>query len=68
VNQLTECIVAIFVSVMLFTAATAQSRPLARTPPMGWNSWNHFANKVDDASVRAQADAMVSTGNENSPT
>lgn len=61
-NQLTECIVAIFVSVMLFTAATAQSRPLARTPPMGWNSWNHFANKVDDASVRAQADAMVSTG------
>ena len=35
---------------------------LARTPPMGWNSWNKFANTVDDASVRAMADAMVSSG------
>ena len=34
----------------------------ARTPPMGWNSWNKFAGKVDDASVRAMADAMVSSG------
>jgi len=32
------------------------------TPPMGWNSWNHFAGKVDDATVRAQADAMVKSG------
>ena len=29
---------------------------------MGWNSWNKFRNKVDDATVRAQADAMVSSG------
>ena len=35
---------------------------LVRTPPMGWNSWNKFAEKVDDASVRAMADAMVSSG------
>jgi alpha-galactosidase len=35
---------------------------MARTPPMGWNSWNKFADKVDDASVRAMADAMVSSG------
>jgi alpha-galactosidase len=35
---------------------------LSRTPPMGWNSWNKFAEKVDDASVRAMADAMVSSG------
>ncbi len=35
---------------------------LAKTPPMGWNSWNKFAGKVDDAGVRAAADAMVSTG------
>jgi alpha-galactosidase len=35
---------------------------LARTPPMGWNSWNRFAGKVDDASVRDMADAMVSSG------
>jgi alpha-galactosidase len=35
---------------------------LAATPPMGWNSWNHFAGKIDDATIRAQADAMVSSG------
>jgi alpha-galactosidase len=35
---------------------------LARTPPMGWSSWNKLAEKVDDASVRAMADAMVATG------
>jgi len=34
----------------------------AATPPMGWNSWNHFADKVDDATVRAAADALVSSG------
>src|ERR1017187_10216242 len=35
---------------------------LARTPPMGWNSWNHFAESVDDRIVREAADAMVSSG------
>jgi alpha-galactosidase len=35
---------------------------LAATPPMGWNSWNKFQMKIDDATVRAQADAMVSSG------
>ena len=35
---------------------------LANTPPMGWNSWNLFAEKVDDQTVRTMADAMVSSG------
>lgn len=35
---------------------------LAKTPPMGWNSWNLFADKVDDLIVRTMADAMVSSG------
>jgi alpha-galactosidase len=35
---------------------------LARTPPMGWNSWNKFAGRVNDAAVRGMADAMVSSG------
>jgi alpha-galactosidase len=29
---------------------------------MGWNSWNHFGDKVSDPVIRAQADAMVSSG------
>lgn len=35
---------------------------LAKTPPMGWNSWNKFRTKIDDATVRGIADAMVSSG------
>lgn len=35
---------------------------LALTPPMGWSSWNKFADKIDDTTIRAIADAMVSTG------
>jgi alpha-galactosidase len=40
----------------------AQSTQLAATPPMGWNSWNHFACKVSDAVVRGAADAIASNG------
>ena len=35
---------------------------LAKTPPMGWNSWNLFAGKIDDKTVREMADALVSSG------
>lgn len=36
---------------------------LARTPPMGWNSWNLFACRgVNDQLIREIADAMVSSG------
>ena len=41
------------------TLALAQT---AKTPPMGWNSWNHFAERVTDADVRTAADQLVSTG------
>ncbi len=42
--------------------ARAQANGTAATPPMGWNSWNKFRSKVDDATVRAMADAMVTSG------
>jgi alpha-galactosidase len=42
--------------------AIAQKDMLADRPPMGWNSWNHFNRQVDDAIIRAQAEAMVSSG------
>lgn len=41
---------------------TLPDNGLARTPPMGWNSWNHFRGKIDDATVRAITDAMVANG------
>lgn len=52
------------VSILFFLPGTspAQQSDLAARPPMGWNSWNHFHRKVDDATIRAQAEAMVSSG------
>src|ERR1700739_1158610 len=50
-------LVALFVS-----AAVTHAQEVAQTPPMGWNSWNYFASKVDDAGVRAAADQIVSSG------
>jgi alpha-galactosidase len=35
---------------------------LAKTPPMGWNSWNKFRTAIDDKTIREIADAMVSSG------
>jgi alpha-galactosidase len=49
-----------------FATVSAQtatvSAHLALTPPMGWNSWNHFAGKVTEQDVKDAADALVSTG------
>jgi alpha-galactosidase len=35
---------------------------LSRTPPMGWNSWNKFAGRVNDEVVRGIADAIAGNG------
>src|SRR5277367_1008682 len=43
-------------------ASSLSFAQLAATPPMGWNSWNHFAKDVTDADVRASADIIVSSG------
>src|SRR5579864_1379131 len=49
-------------TVLLCGVAAFGQTKLAATPPMGWNSWNHFAGKVTDADVRSAADAMVASG------
>jgi alpha-galactosidase len=48
-----------------FTPAPAHGldNGVARTPPMGWNSWNKFACKdINEQVVRASADAIASNG------
>jgi len=35
---------------------------LAKTPPMGWNSWNKFHCDVNEDLIMKMADAMVSSG------
>ncbi|XP_021904042.1 alpha-galactosidase 3 [Carica papaya] len=35
---------------------------LARTPQMGWNSWNFFACNITETVIKETADALVSSG------
>src|SRR5262249_44017944 len=59
---------ALLFGTLFSTVATAQLPPnhpsskLVQTPPMGWNSWNKFACKVNEQLIRETADAMVSSG------
>lgn len=47
----------------LTMAVSAQNfKDYAKTPPMGWNSWNTFAKDISEAKVMSIADVMVSTG------
>jgi alpha-galactosidase len=53
-----------------FAVAGAQSAsgpplkelPLSPTPIMGWSSWNHYGTTITEAEVKANADALVSSG------
>jgi alpha-galactosidase len=53
-----------FLAVLLVLAVypVCAAGQLAATPPMGWESWNHFQRNINDALIRAQAAAMVSSG------
>lgn len=52
-----------FVLVSVALPASAEKfQDLARTPPMGWNSWNHYACEIDEKLIRETADAMVANG------
>jgi alpha-galactosidase len=57
---------AVGIAALGFLAATGNSQALdnglARTPPMGWNSWNKFACNVSEDLIKQAADAMVSSG------
>jgi alpha-galactosidase len=35
---------------------------LALTPPMGWNSWNHFQCNIDETIIKSTADVMATNG------
>jgi alpha-galactosidase len=43
-------------------SALALDNGAARTPPMGWNSWNRFGCDVSEQLIRRMADAMVDSG------
>ena len=63
----THVLITIAGALLLFTGLVAQennsvSKDLARTPPMGWNSWNKFACNVSEDMIKSMADAVVKSG------
>lgn len=55
------------VATFLSPFATGQNQgipetPRPRTPIMGWSSWNHYHVDINEEIIKAQADAMVSSG------
>jgi len=48
--------------VLAAARAPIHDNGLARTPPMGWNSWNHFGCDVSEQLIRETADAMAASG------
>jgi alpha-galactosidase len=58
-----SCSVAVLaLAAVLTSAQTPYSSQVAKTPPMGWNSWNYFFGKVTDKDIRDSADEIVATG------
>jgi alpha-galactosidase len=57
-------VVAVLATITLLAGAQVPTKmpTLLPTPPMGWNSWNHFATKVTERDVMGAADALVSSG------
>jgi alpha-galactosidase len=48
--------------VLQATTAQALENGVARTPPMGWDTWNTFGCNINETLIRQTADAMVSSG------
>ena len=44
------------------TIVNAQVPQVSKSPLMGWASWNNYSVNINDSIIRAQADAMVSSG------
>ncbi len=56
------CALIVFLSSPVVAQTAGPLAKLARTPPMGWNSWNKFACNVSEQLIRETADAMVASG------
>jgi alpha-galactosidase len=55
-------VLALILLVAAATGASALDDGLARTPPMGWNSWNALRLNINEELVRQVVDVMVETG------
>src|SRR5208282_3457147 len=61
-NTLMRFVAAVMLVLLMMAPTAPAQTQVAATPPMGWNSWNHFACKVTAADVRGAADAIATNG------
>jgi hypothetical protein len=66
-KSMTRALVAVLlmvpaVAVVTAQPAGAQDNGLALTPPLGWSSWSFIRRDPNATKIKAQADAMVSSG------
>jgi alpha-galactosidase len=52
----------ILLFVVLAVLSTALDNGVGLTPPMGWNSWNHFGCFINETIIKQTADLLVSSG------
>jgi alpha-galactosidase len=61
-RRLAGALIACAATGVLAAPASALDNGLARTPPMGWNSWYRFRCQVSERIVRETANAMIRSG------
>ncbi len=52
----------LLLTTIFFTITLTLDNGLGLTPPMGWNSWNHFACNISEKLIQETASLLVSTG------
>src|SRR5205085_11016377 len=52
----------VMIGCLLVSSALALDNGPAKTPPMGWNSWNKFGCDVSEKLIKEMADALVRSG------
>ena len=68
IHPRSTAVVAVFALVLVLGGARRSAPPtpapnvLALTPPMGWNSWNHFGCNVSESLIKETADSIAANG------
>ncbi len=62
INTYKNLFFVLIISVLTIHPVFAQKDAVAKTPPMGWNSWNKFARDINENLIKEIADAMVNSG------
>jgi alpha-galactosidase len=48
--------------ILFLSIVNSLDNDLAKTPPMGWNSWNKFGCNINEDLIKKTADELVSSG------